>query len=104
MGFLVKYPGPDSNRHGIAANGFKSAPLSSRNMLFVELYRTFYGVSSIITTWHELVPNEIFLRAQKYYQDIITSPLPCLPVIVPPSGFGIDAFPAIVEPLETPPI
>ena len=40
----------------------------------------------------------------KNYQDKIINPLPSLPFIVPPSGFGIEAFPAIVEPLVTPPI
>ena len=38
------------------------------------------------------------------HHDIITRPFPSLPVIVPPSGFGIEVLPVIVEPLETPPM
>ena len=37
-------------------------------------------------------------------QVILTIPFPALPFILPPAGLGIDAFPAIVDPLLTPPI
>jgi hypothetical protein len=35
---------------------------------------------------------------------IFTTPFPAFPFIFPPAGFGIDAFPAIVEPFVTPPM
>ena len=47
---------------------FKSAPPPSRNMFFAELYRTFYEVSSIITTWISKFIQLIYYHSYKSYQ------------------------------------
>ena len=45
-----------------------------------------------------------YQRQISNYHEIIIRPFPSRPVMLPPSGFGIVALPAIVSASDTPPI
>jgi hypothetical protein len=69
--------------------------------MFIKKAREFTGLW-VFDKWKGYLSNSVLLENPSYYQEITIKPFPSRPVMVPPSGSGMDALPAVVSPLDTP--
>ena len=80
-GFSSSTRGRTRTGTALLPTDFKSAYPPSRNILFGELYRTFYEVSSLITTWHEYISGATCLNVSgrtnltQWYGPVVPSSL-----------------------------